>query len=537
MKRTISLILSTLIALSVFILPFSSSAAEYTPDVELYSDAYMLINLDDDDYPVVTQQNATKKMYPASLTKIATVMVALNHTDDLSQKIEMTRDTYDVLVGTGAQVAGIEVGDKVSILDLLYLSMVYSACDACEMLASYIGGTRETFIDMMNDYATSLGCTGTHFVNPTGLHDPDHYTTAQDIATMTLDALQNETFVKVSTATEYEYNGTTYAHTNSMLHRGYLSYYYEYAKGIKTGSTDEAGYCLVTMAGKDGYNYLAVVMGAPVFDYNDDGYVEKCSFIDAASLFTWAFSQLKYTTLFEGNEVISEVNVKNGKNADTVQLISGTDVNEIVPSSLDKSAIIVDVKDKPDSVSAPVAKGEEICTADIIYGDEVITTISLLAAGDVELSTFLTVINAIKSFFSLTVVRLILVALVIFIIIYLILLYHNYRKRKNRRRKRNASSVTRRNANGDKQQQARNEAKRYTRTSRERKPSASANSREHRAPSTSRRNANGGRQQQARSGANGNSRTSSYIGSDGKLNIRLTDQDGNDIEPPKYGGA
>ncbi len=517
MKRTISLILSLLTALSVFILPFSASAAAaYTPDVELYSDAYMLINLDDDDYPVVAQKNATKQMYPASLTKIVTTMVTLNNVEDLSQKIEMTRETYDILLGTGAQVADIKVGDKVSILDLLYLSMVFSACDACEMLAQYIGGTRDAFIDMMNEYVTSLGCTGTHFVNPTGLHDPDHYTTAQDIATITLDALQNETFVKVSTTTEYEYNGTTYAHTNYMLLSGYVSYYYPYASGIKTGSTEEAGYCLVTMAGKDGYNYLAIVMGAPVLDYNDDGYVEKCSFIDAASLFKWAFSQLKYTTLFEGNEVISEVSVKNGKNADTVQLIAGEDINEIVPSSLDKSAIIVDVKDKPSSISAPVTKGEQICTADIIYGDEVITTIPLITAGDVELSTFLTVINAVKSFFSLTVVKIILVAIAIFIIIYLLMLYHNYRKRRQRRNRRGAV----------------------------RKPSASAETR---------RKLNGGRNTTSRPGANGyggythtnggaarkrksGSSKSSYTGSDGKLNIRLTDQEGNDIEPPKYGG-
>lgn len=95
---------------------------------------------------------------------------------------------------------------------------------------------------------------------------------------------------------QYKYKNTTFTHTNLMLQSGYVSYYYEYASGIKTGSTEEAGYCVITKASKDGYNYLAVVLGAPVIDYNSDGYVEKCSFIDAASLFDWAFDSLKYTT-------------------------------------------------------------------------------------------------------------------------------------------------------------------------------------------------------------------------------------------------
>ena len=106
-----------------------------------------------------------------------------------------------------------------------------------------------------------------------------------------------------------------------VLQSGYVSYYYEYASGIKTGSTEEAGYCVITKASKDGYNYLAVVLGAPVIDYNSDGYVEKCSFIDAASLFDWAFDSLKYTTLVSESDVIDEVPVENGKDADAVQLV------------------------------------------------------------------------------------------------------------------------------------------------------------------------------------------------------------------------
>lgn len=438
MKRFISLLSACIIAVtSLFFGAFSANAAVYEPDVELYSKAYMLINLDDDSYPVVAQKNQDEKMYPASLTKIVTAMVTLNNVSDLQEQVTVSESAFNILLGTGAQVAGLEIGDILTVEQLLYLNMVHSACDASEVLAEYVGGTRENFVKMMNDYAASLGCTGTHFVNPDGLHDENHYTTASDLSKITLDALKNSTFTKIAYTVEYEYNGTNYYNTNLMLRRGYLSYYYEYAKGIKTGSTSEAGYCVITTASKDGYNYLAIVLGAPVIDYNNDGYVEKCSFIDAATLFDWAFGSLKYSTIVDQNEVIDEIAVENGKDADTVRLVAKEDVTEIVPNGLNKSNIIIKAQDKPESISAPVKQGQTVCTADIIYADEVIAQVELVAAQDVELSTFLTVINAVKNFFSLTAVKIILVVIVIAVIAYVAVCINRINKKKKRKQSKN----------------------------------------------------------------------------------------------------
>lgn len=436
MRKTVSIFLSFLILISSFTFAFSANAATYTPDAELYSKAYMLINLDDETYPVVAEKNADEKMYPASLTKIVTAMVTLNNVSDLSAQTEVSSSAIDVLAGSGAQVAGLKKGDVLTIEQLLYLTMVHSACDATEVLAEYVGKTRSGFVDMMNDYAQSLGCMNTHFENPDGLHSENHYTTASDMATIAIDAIQNETFMKMATTVQYEYNGMNYYHTNLMLRSGYVSYYYKYAQGIKTGSTEEAGYCVITKASKDGYNYLAVVMGAPVIDYNKDGYKERCSFIDAATLFNWAFNSLKYSTLAEKNEILDEIPVKNGKDADSVQLVAKTDVTVIVPTSLDKSTIIVEPVDKPAEISAPVEQGDYVCKANIIYGDEVIATVDLVAANTVELSTFLKVINAIKHFFSLTVVKIIFVAAVLFILVYIFLVINNYKKKKERKKRR-----------------------------------------------------------------------------------------------------
>ena len=448
MKKMISAMLSLVIFISVFSFAFPAEAAVYVPDVDIYAEAYMLINLDDSDYPVVAQKNPDKKMYPASLTKIVTSMVVLENVADLSQSVTASQASYDILLGTGAQVADIRPGDVLTVEQLLYLTMVFSACDAAEILAEHVGGTRENFLVMMNNYVASLGCESTHFTNPDGLHDDDEYTTASDLAKISIAAMKNDTFMKIATTPRYVYDGVAYYHTNVMLNPAYVSYYYEYAEGIKTGSTSKAGYCVITKASKDCYNYLAIVLGSPLLDYNDDGYDERCSFIDAGSLFKWAFNSLKFSTVFEEGEIVTDIPVEDGKDKDTVQLVANTKVTSIVPSSFDKSTVIMDYKDKPDHLTAPVKKGDFVCKANVIYGGEIIAEVDLVAAEDVELSTFLKIINGIKYLFSLTVVKIIVLLLIAFVIIYAILVANSVKKGKNKKKTRDETYRDRENYDG-----------------------------------------------------------------------------------------
>ena len=439
MKKTLCIFLSFIILITSFLaLPVSSQAATYKPDRKIYAEAYMLINLDDDSYPVVAQKNIDERLYPASLTKIVTAMVTLEKVKDVSVKTTMSQAAYDASVGTGAQVAGITVGEEISVDTLLYLTMVHSACDACEVLAEFVGGTKENFVKMMNDWVKKVGCNDTNFTNPSGLHDDNHYTTARDMSKITLEALKNPAFVKYSTTTEYEYKGYTLPHTNLMLHPGYVTYYYEYAQGIKTGSTEQAEYNVIVKASKDGYNYLAIVMKSPQQKIKNQSYLTKCSFVDAKSLFEWAFDSLKYTTIVAKDEVIGEVPVENGKDADTVALVAAKDTNVIVPVGLDKSAVIIEITEKPSSLKAPVAKGQKVCSANIIYGDEVIASVPLVAAKTVELSTFLKLINAIKSFFGLTVVKVILVVALLALILYAYVFFRSLNKKKKVEKRRQA---------------------------------------------------------------------------------------------------
>ena len=435
MKKLLSVFMSiVIISLTVFCVPFTAKAATYTPNVKIYADAYMLISLDDDFHPVVAEKNADKRKYPASLTKIVTTMVTLNKVKNLSQTTTVSKSAIEALYGTGAQVAGLKIGQTITIEELLYLTMVHSACDACQVLAEFVSGSVPAFVEEMNNWVKSLGCKDTNFVNPDGLHDPNHYTTPSDMAKITLAAMKNEIFNKISSTQQYKFGKLNFIHTNYMLDRFHVTYYYPYAQGIKTGSTEQAGYCVITKASKGGYNYLAIVMDSPIEVL--DGIKTKCSFIDAKSLFDWAFDSLKYTTVVRKNDIAYELPVNNGKDADTVQLVVKDDVTTLVPSTLDPSNVIIEPVDPPESLDAPVTKDDFVCKANVIFGEKTIVTVDLVAAKTVELSTFLKILNALKKFFTNKIVLAVLGVIVLLAILYIVTFVRRLRRDKERVAKR-----------------------------------------------------------------------------------------------------
>lgn len=435
MKKLLSVFMSiVIISLTVFCVPFTAKAATYTPNVKIYADAYMLISLDDDSHPVVAEKNADKRKYPASLTKIVTTMVTLNKVQNLSQTTTVSKSAIEALYGTGAQVAGLKIGQTITIEELLYLTMVHSACDACQVLAEFVSGSVPAFVEEMNNWVKSLGCKDTNFVNPDGLHDPNHYTTPSDMAKITLAAMKNEIFNKISSTQQYKFGKLNFIHTNYMLDKFHVTYYYPYAQGIKTGSTEQAGYCVITKASKGGYNYLAIVMDSPIEVL--DGIKTKCSFIDAKSLFNWAFDSLKYTTVVRKNDIAYELPVNNGKDADTVQLVVKDDVTTLVPSTLDPSNVIIEPVDPPESLDAPVTKDDFVCKANVIFGEKTIVTVDLVAAKTVELSTFLKILNALKKFFTNKIVLTVIGVIVLLAILYIVTFVRRLRRDKERVAKR-----------------------------------------------------------------------------------------------------
>ncbi len=221
---------------------------------------------------VLFEKNADEKLYPASITKLMTALLVLEKAD-LNDTVVFSKTAVTGLE-SGAVTLGLQEGDRVSVRDCLYGLLLKSANEVANGLAEHVGGSIQGFADMMNQKAAELGCTGTHFTNPSGLNDPDHYTTARDMAKIAGAAFGNETLRKISSSLSYEFPATKAAAARTITPGHKMLYpsdsrYYEGIVGGKTGYTSLAGNTLVTCTEKDGVRMIAVVLKARSTHYGD----------------------------------------------------------------------------------------------------------------------------------------------------------------------------------------------------------------------------------------------------------------------------
>lgn len=378
---------------------FSASALLFNPGISLQSEAVYMINLDRD--VTVYEKNSDKKMYPASLTKIMTAIVVLDNIDPDkmdSTYFEAPLAVFDDLYQTGALTVGYSKGEKVSVSDLMYSMLVYSACESAGILAYNVGGESiPNFVDMMNKKAEDIGCVGTHFVNPHGLHDRNQYTNAADMAKIAKYAVENyPEFKKIACTEEYTLGATnmhedgwmTITHSNKMMNPA-SEYYYEYAMGIKTGTTDESGRNLISMAQKDGSTYLLVTMGAPLYD--DEGYNSYGNFEDQIKLYDWAFNTLAYQQIIPADKEITEVTVNMGSGTDFVRLVTAESKSMLWSKEIDvgKLGQVITTEgftNEDGTVTAPVEKGQKLGTYTLTLNGEEIASVDLVAQESVSLS-------------------------------------------------------------------------------------------------------------------------------------------------------
>lgn len=419
----------------------TAGAVSFSNTVQTKSESILLVNSDTGQ--TVFEKEADTKRYPASTTKIMTYIVVIENVKDIENtKVTIKQSVLDLLNGTGSSVANLEehVGKTMTVKDLLYSMMVPSGNDASMMLADYVGGGDiNKFVDMMNDKAKELGLKNTHFKNPDGLHDPDHYTTARDMYIMASYALKLPYFEEITNTTEYYCQGDEYP----LITTNYLidewrggDYYYMYAKGIKTGTTDEAGRCLVTTATADGYSYILVLLKAP---YKEGVEEEYYTFTDAANLFRWALTSLELTTIASTQTPICEQKVNLSWGRDSVLLVPEKNFSAIVPSDYKEKWITIETN-IPEEINAPIDTNTVIGTATVYYQDDKmtekqeLTTVNLVPSEKVELSGFLYVLDVIgtimKSYWFLVAVGFIVVILIIYYITSKI----NRRKRKSAKR-------------------------------------------------------------------------------------------------------
>lgn len=248
-----------------------SPSIELDPSVSISPDKLnspnaILVRLKDK--TTLMQKNSEEKIYPASLTKMMTAIVAIENLPNLKEEIKLTNSTFEGLYGADASMAGFKPGEKVSAIDLLYGALLPSGAESCIALADQIAGSEKGFVKMMNQKAASLGMENTHFENVTGLHNENHYTTVKDLAILLGYALQNDTFREIFTSSRYS-TGPTNKHPGGIIF--YSTMFEELNNqnithgeilGGKTGYTDEAGLCLASLAKVGKQEYILISAGA-----------------------------------------------------------------------------------------------------------------------------------------------------------------------------------------------------------------------------------------------------------------------------------
>lgn len=396
LKNLLCLIVAVVLMLTTCV---STFAVTYDYPETLESETVLLINMDTG-IPVL-EKNADKVRYPASLTKIMTFIIASENIEDINNtRITIRQEVLNPLLGTGSSMSGLDykVGESLTVIDLLHCLMVTSGNDAALVLADYVGGgDMDKFVSMMNQKAKELGCENTNFVNPHGLHDENHYSTAYDLYKITSYALTLPMFSQITDTATYYCEGDDYplVTTNFLIdvNRG-GDYYYTYAKGIKTGTTDEAGRCLITTGIADGYAYMCICMGAPYQNSDHNG-----AMTDAKGLLRWALLNLELDRMITVETPVSEVHVNFTNSNDTIDLYPAETVYAILPKEREESDVVKEAN-IPDSIDAPVKKGDVVGTVTVYYKGEAVQTVDLVAGEDVEKSGFAYAMHVFKSVLS-----------------------------------------------------------------------------------------------------------------------------------------
>ena len=426
MKRISVIVLSVMMfCISVF----SASAVDYKCDAETVSKSVYLENLSAK--AIVYEKDADLRSYPASTTKIMTYIITAENVADLDQTtVTIKQEVIDGL-DPESTVMGLSshVGEQVSVRDLLYGLMLPSGNDAALVLADHVGGGIPGFVAKMNAKAAELGCVNTHFANPHGLYDPDHYSTARDMALIAKYAMTLPGFMDVCNTVYYTPNGFNALHnTNYMLDEGAEggAYYYPYTRGIKTGYLDEAGKCLVTSSDKDGDQYLCVCLGA-AFSYEENvNYAMK----DTAKLYDWAYENLGVQTLYSPSDSLASVDVKYVRNGRTLSAVPEKAVTAFLPKQYDKSLLSTEVN-CAEQVDAPVNRGDVLGTVKVRYDDLDLGEINLVAAEDIERD-----ISPLEAFVTENFVLVVILSAALLIIIILLIVLIRARSVRKRRKKR-----------------------------------------------------------------------------------------------------
>jgi len=440
-KRFLSVFLLFILLVSLTATPFAAAEEPTLPeDPDIQAKAALL--MDANTGAIVYAKNEHQELYPASLTKIMTALLVVEAIDkgQLSLDQEVTASSTIESLDTDGSTANIKPGEIMTVEQLLYCMLVVSANEACVILAEAVAGSVDAFVDQMNEKAQALGCENTHFVNPTGLHDSQHYTSAWDLYLITKEALTHEDFVRISDTGDITLPATNLHEARALHSTNYLisvwrsrGYVNKNAHGIKTGSTSAAGHCLVSSAAKGSLSFISVVLGCDRLTL-EDGEIRTMSFYETNRLFQWGFDNFSYKAILTADEYPKEVAVSLSK-IDHVTVHPARDVEILMPNGLEPEDLERTITLNSDPVEAPITTGDKLGTIQLSYQGTVYATEDLLALNDVEASRLLTFWRDVKLFFAKPAVKIAVIVLAVLLVLVLLwkLIFGRRRYRYGRR--------------------------------------------------------------------------------------------------------
>lgn len=379
----------------------------------LYSKNVLVYNLDED--KILYNVKSEDKISIASLTKIMTTIVAIENIENLDETITITSKMLDD-IPYDASTAGLEVGDKVTYKDLLYASLIPSGADATQSLAVSISGSVSKFVELMNNKAKSLNMKNTHFVNTTGLDEEGHYSTLEDILILIKYALKNETFKSV-------FETKSYTTTNNIKLKSTLDYYnrdfnynISYVLGSKTGFTDDAGLCLLTLSNVDDTNIITITANAPY------SYGNSKNMMDLNTIKTSLDKSFEKATLITENEQLIVLNTKYAKEKE-IKITSPYEITKYVEKPFNKDKIKTEYTGEK-IISYKTEKGTKLGEIKISYNDELVDIIEVKLDKDLHFSLWVFIKD-----------NILVITIVIIVFLMLLLIIRKSKKKRKRLRK------------------------------------------------------------------------------------------------------
>ena len=447
-KRFLSSVLAAVFS-AVFLLSSMPAARAhallFTPNCTVQSDAAVLMNLDVGE--IVYEKNADMKEAPAALSQIMTAVLVLeNCPDPASVTITATDEMYDLFTNEEHQNdlrrAGIEKGDSLTAEDLLYAMMLTSSCEADYMLSEHFGGSLDGFVSMMNNKAEELGMSNTRFTTAGQLYSPRQLTTARDMMTLLAYAMTIPRFETIACTNAYtpptaaalgKTESWAWKHSNLMVQDG-SDYYFNGARGIKTGNSEEGGRCIACKASRDGVNYLLICMHAPMEDADGNSHFYHLE--DAANIFEWAFLHLSFQEILSDTMELGEIKVTNAKDDEGYVIVRPVDKYSCIWCDTMDISSVQKVGDWPTSIEAPVYIGTKLGTVSLKLSGETLIEVDVVASNTVERSFWKYNLSEIPGFFKSKYVKMTFIVALVFSLIYIgLCIYFAFRYHEDRKKR------------------------------------------------------------------------------------------------------